>query len=191
MCKRFTLRVVLMTSCLSGIVLAGGGGPNPVLTGTVNIVLANANGIVVLTDSNQTWRAPNGEPFTAPRPGQKLFRIDDKTVCTIAGFGAASLPGFPEFTSSAAGVLDTYVEELRSKGGSHSFHEILTSLEFLFDFQLSGIGNLQHLNPSDLENYGFELTLAGYDTDGTAKIGKVVLSTSFSLTAFSRRCLKK
>jgi len=158
--------------------LAASDGRNPVLTGTVNIVLANENGMVVITDSNQTWHAPNGEPFTNPRPGQKLFRINDRTVCTIAGFGATSLPRFPELTSSAAGVLDTYVEELRSKGGSHSFHEILTSLEFLFDFQLSGIGNLQHLNPGDLQSYGFELILAGYDIDGNAKIGKIVLSTS-------------
>ena len=115
-----------MLCSFPGVAFAGDG-PNPVFTGTVNIVLANANGIVVLTDSNQTGYRPNGESFTTPVPGQKLFRIDDRTVCTIAGFGSTFLPTFPEFTSSAAGVLDRYAAELRSKGGRHAFHEKLTS----------------------------------------------------------------
>jgi hypothetical protein len=178
MCKRLILWNVLLFWAFSATALGAVGDSSPVLTGTVNIVLANANGVVVLTDSNQTWRAPNGEPFTSSVPGQKLFRIDDRTVCSIAGFGSAPLSRFPEFTNSAAGVLDTYVEELRRKGGMHSFREKLTSLEFLFDMQLTGIGNLQHLSSAELGSYGFELILAGYDTDGTVKIGKIVLSAS-------------
>lgn len=151
---------------------------NAPFTGTVNIVLANANGIVVLTDSNQSSRDPNGRPFTSSLPAQKLFRIDNSTVCTIAGFGSTPLPNFPEFTNSAAGVLDEYVEELRSRGGSHSFHEKLSSLYFLFQFQLEGIGNLQHLSDRQIGDYEFELILAGYDLDGTARVGKIVLSTT-------------
>ena len=178
MYKNLTLRIVLMLCGFSGTALAGGDGPNPVFTGTVNIVLANANGIVVLTDSNQTGHRPNGEPFTRPVPGQKLFRIDDRTVCTIAGFGSTSLPNFPEFTSSAAGVLDRYAVVLRSKGGTHGFHEKLTSLGFLFRFQLSGIENLQHLHPEQLGDYGFELILTGYDTDGTPKIGTIAIRST-------------
>jgi hypothetical protein len=176
--KRFTLRVVLTLWCFSSVALAGSGGSNPVLTGTVNIVLANANGIVVLTDSNQTVTLRSGEQFISRLPGQKLFRLDERTVCTIAGFGSAFLPGFPEFSSSAAGVLDSYVEELRSRGGTHSFREKLTTLKFLFIKQLSGIGNLQHLDEAQLGYYEFELILAGYDLDGTARLGKIVLSTS-------------
>jgi hypothetical protein len=175
MCRKFTFRIVLMLCGFSGVAFAGGDGPNPVFTGTVNIVLANANGIVAITDSNQTWHSSSGEPFTSQQPGQKLFRIDDRTVCTIAGFGSTPLPNFPEFANSAAGVLDRYATKLRSNGGVHSFREKLTSLRALFEFQLAGIGNLQHLHAEDLRNYDFELILAGYDTDGTAKIGKIVL----------------
>jgi hypothetical protein len=178
--KRFISLIVLTIWCLCSAALAAGGGPNPVLTGTVNIVLANPNGIVVLTDSNQSGKLPSGEPFTSPQPGQKLFRIDDETVCTIAGFGSTTLPNFPAFTSSAAGILDRYVATLRSKGGAHSFHEKLTSLYFLIQFQLDGIGNLQHLDQTQAGDYGFELILAGYDLDGTAKIGKIVLGGSTS-----------
>src|ERR1017187_8634450 len=153
--RQFTLRIALALWCLSTVASGDATAPNPVLTGTVNIVLANANGIVVLTDSDQTRWLPTGEPITNPQPGQKLFRIDDKTVCTIAGFGSVPLPGFPEFTNSAAGVLDSYSAELRSKVGRHSFHEKLTSLRFLFDMTLSGIGNLQHLNQAQVGDYEF------------------------------------
>jgi hypothetical protein len=174
-----------MLCVLSGIAYAAAEYPKtPVFTGTVNIVLANSNGIVVITDSNQTWLGTNGEPFTYTLPGQKLFRIDDTTVCTIAGFGSAPLPDFPEFDSSAAGVLDRYAIELRTKGGMHSFHEKLTSLRFLFDFQLTGIGNMRP-PPKQIGEYRFELILAGYDTDGTARIGKIVLGTRLQNGMFS------
>jgi hypothetical protein len=177
------LRIVFYS--FSAIALAASDGNNPVLTGTVNIVLANANGIVVITDSNQTRRDPRWGKFTDPHPGQKLFRIDDKTVCTIAGFGSTSLPRFSEITSSAAGVLDTYAEQLRGNGATHSFHEKLTSLEFLFDLLLTGVSNLQHPDPAEVADYGFELILAGYDSDGAVKIGKFVLSTHLSNGFFS------
>ena len=192
MYKRSTLRAILTFWLFSSTALAGNRGPNPLLTGTVNIVLANANGIVVLTDSNQTGKLPStGEPFTSPLPGQKLFRLDERTVCTIAGFGAKPLPGFPEFTSSAAGVLDTYVEQLQSHGGTHSFREKFTTLEFLFELQLTGIGNLQHLDKEQAGDYRFELILAGYDTDGTAKIGKFAFDTSLSTDGVFRPVLKQ
>jgi hypothetical protein len=189
MYKLFTLRIVLMLWGFSATLNASDH-INPVLTGTVNIVLANGNGIVVLTDSNQTetvrFSSESIMQRTSPLPGQKLFRIDDRTVCTVAGFGSVSLsPLFSGFTSSTAGILDTYVEELHRKGGTHSFHEKLTTLRFLFDFRLSGIGNLQKLDTTQLGDYGFELILAGYDSDGTAKIGKLILSTQLLNGIFS------
>ena len=105
MYKRSILLVVLTLWLFSRIALASAD-PNPVLTGTVNIVLANANGIVALTDSNQTGKSPStGEPFTSPLPGQKLFRLDDRTVCTIAGFGSLPFPDYPELNTSADGGI--------------------------------------------------------------------------------------
>ena len=76
--------------------------------------------------------------------------------------------------------MDAYVEELKRKGGTHSFHEKLRSLAFVFDSLLTSVGNLQHLDPATAEGYGFELILAGYDTDGTPKIAKFVISTHLS-----------
>ena len=46
--------------------------------GTINIVLANEKGIVVLTDSMITL----GDGHQSPDPAQKLFKLDDRTVCT-------------------------------------------------------------------------------------------------------------
>jgi hypothetical protein len=181
--KRSTLHVVLAL-CLLSRTLFADDATSPVLTGTVNIVLANANGIVVLTDSNQTGRLPDGTLFTSPLPARKLFRIDDRTVCTIAGFGSRPFPGYQvhgyEFIGSAGGVLERYSADLRSLGGVHTFHEKLTTLRFQFDMLLFNLGNLQHLGPGQVEDYGFTLILAGYDSDGTAKIGKLVFTPSLS-----------
>jgi|ERR1700733_233567 len=48
--------------------------------GTINIILANRNGLVALTDSRLS---SNGQPVLR---GQKLFKVDDHTVCAVAGF---------------------------------------------------------------------------------------------------------
>src|ERR1700735_4007457 len=49
--------------------------------GTINVVLANQNGIIALTDSMVTAGRKQ-----LREPAQKLFKLDDRTVCTIAGF---------------------------------------------------------------------------------------------------------
>lgn len=59
------------------------------LHGTVNIILANSQGIVVETDSQLS--DTNGQPVGL---GQKLFRVDDHTVCTIADFYSDPGPRF-------------------------------------------------------------------------------------------------
>ncbi len=171
----------------SGTAIASpAGDQRPVLTGTVNIVLGNAQGIVVLTDSKQTMLNANGEKSESPTPAQKLFRLDDQTVCTIAGFGSVPLPNFPEFINSAAGIVDRYVSELHKVPGSHSFREKLTGLAFLVEMYLAGIENLQTLTPQEANNrYGFELILVGYDVDGTPKINKVIVKSDVSASGIS------
>src|SRR5947209_12189144 len=61
--------------------------------GTINVVVANDNGLIVLTDSMLTEfrRGLNGilTQGQLKDPAQKLFRIDDKTVCAFAGFASA------------------------------------------------------------------------------------------------------
>jgi hypothetical protein len=50
------------------------------LHGTVNIILANKNGLIAVTDSRLS--SPQG---LAMGSAQKLFKLDSKTICTIAG----------------------------------------------------------------------------------------------------------
>jgi hypothetical protein len=46
---------------------------------TINVALGNENGMVVLTDSMLTAGARQ-----RPDPGQKLFKSDDRTACSLA-----------------------------------------------------------------------------------------------------------
>jgi len=91
--------IVLSTLCCSGpLVSQTAGGTrasSPTATrndhslikrGTVNILLANKNGLVAITDSKLVMgNDPAGY-------AQKLFRIDDHTLCTIAGWYSWSGP---------------------------------------------------------------------------------------------------
>ena len=78
--------------------------PGNISRGTVNIALSNANGIVLLTDSVQTV----GDHFKQPVP--KLFRIDDKTVCSIAGFASETGWIRSEMNTDVAGIIADFRE---------------------------------------------------------------------------------
>ena len=65
-------------------------GQGIVIRGTLNAALANTNGIVVVTDSIQTSGS-----HQLTDPGKKLFKVDQDTVCTIAGFGSEKLSCSP------------------------------------------------------------------------------------------------
>lgn len=105
---------------------------------------------------------------------QKLFQIDDKTVCTIAGFGGIPLPKFPEFTNTAAGILDEFVEQERDN--PETFDQKLHALGWLFAFYLQGIANMT-VERIPAEKFASWFILAGYDNDGTARMAKVRLDT--------------
>jgi hypothetical protein len=178
---RLIILLAIVLGCLGGGATAEGPeNEHPVFRGTVNIVLGNANGIVALTDSNQTMERDGR--YAGTQQGQKLFRLDDRTVCTIAGFASTSIPSFPEFIDSSAQILDIYEEkehEAELRGQTElTFHEKLIGLTFLFRRSLFAIGNLQNATPQEAGKYKFELILAGYDTDGTLKVGKIVLGAS-------------
>jgi len=101
--------------------------------GTLNVVLGNREGVVAMTDSMQTVVSATGQTAQLREPGKKLFQLDAYTVCTIAGFGSASLPSAPEFNASAAGIIERYAEELtRQPFRRASFREKLSALSFLF-----------------------------------------------------------
>lgn len=139
------------------------------------MVLANGNGIVALTDSQQTEVTPAGlRPH--PVPGQKLFRLDDRTVCTIAGFASAPLPTLPQFTDSAAGAIRDYAREVSANRGLPFAHK-LRALSGVLDFFLTEITNVRDVAPEP-GLYHLALIMAGYDLDGTPKLGRVTLGVT-------------
>ena len=144
--------------------------PSSPVRGTINVVLANKNGIVAVTDSMQSYRDPvSGTWKQLPEPGRKLFNLDVKTVCTIAGFGSVSVPALPEITSSSIGILQLYKEN--SQDTVQTFNTNFANLGYLFRLHLETIADVLSTYPPD----GFQLLMAGFDTDGTPKIGKLVL----------------
>jgi 20S proteasome alpha/beta subunit len=149
----------------------------PVLRGTINVVAANDQGIVVLTDSmlTETWRSPNGVVTSRQRaePGQKLFQIDDKTVVAFAGFASAATSPVPDFLNNVAAIMGRYEDRMR-RIGPISVADKLELLDEIFSHYLKGVANIRDLASSE-DDYYFELLIAGYDPDGTPEVGSLVL----------------
>ncbi len=140
--------------------------------GTIDVVLANETGFVVLTDSMITEGSRQ-----IPNPGQKLFKLDDRTVCTMAGFAYAGAP-VPELYTSTSAIIS----EFRKQLATHpvlSMEAKLQALAFLFNSHLSTIATVRDSGgmATPIGSYAFELIIAGYDADDIPKIGKVELRT--------------
>jgi len=159
-----------------------------IIRGTINIAFANASGIVVLTDSMQTYRDQTGE-HQLKEPGQKLFRLDDRTVCTIAGFGSQSFPTAPTFNTDMAGILATFKDQL-SQHPVPQFAAKLEALAYIVGFYLSAAADINDFVPAQDrsgQQYTLELILAGYDADGAPKLGTVVMTEAVEVAAAGDR----
>jgi hypothetical protein len=141
--------------------------------GTVNILLANSNGLVAVTDSMLTVSGR----FAEHNPtGTKLFKLDDRTVCTMAG--EYRTPG-PNSRSSlellVPQVMNDFATELRTKRNSNlAFERKAQRLSALFERRMTI--NLQFLataNEDISKIQDLYLTIAGYDIDGQLKIAEI------------------
>jgi hypothetical protein len=144
--------------------------------GTVNIALANANGIILLTDSVGSHREANAwHPL--PQPAQKLFRLDDKTVCSIAGFASETGWVPPQLNTEVAGIIAVFQDQL-SKKPVAELEVKLKAIGFLVGFYIDLVANRREVTfgagtPID---YIFQVIVAGYDADGKPKLEKLVLA---------------
>jgi 20S proteasome alpha/beta subunit len=154
---------------------------NSVVHGTINVALGNENGLVVLTDSMVSM---GGVP-RPDIPSQKPFKLDDRTVCAIAGFASAAAvsatgispqASLPDLNSSASAIIHEFVRQSAMQP-PQSIAERLRALAFLMSAHLSAIANVRDAlgNPTPLDSYRFQLIVAGYDTDDNPKIGKITL----------------
>ena len=149
--------------------------------GTVNIALANANGIVLLTDSVQTVK---GNGRTQYKTAPKLFRLDDKTVCSIAGFAAETGWIPPLLNTDVAGIVSDFTDQLSQKPVPQ-LDAKLQALGYLVGFYIDLIANRREIavgtgTPAD--TYKFEVIVAGYDADGTPKIEKLTITAEIQKT---------
>jgi Proteasome subunit len=81
--------------------------------GTINLLLANKNGTVLITDS----RISNGNYQRISDHAQKLFQLDDKTVCSIANFYSDPGPDrFQQATPDRRPVLFQSIDGLIRTG---------------------------------------------------------------------------
>ena len=150
--------------------------------GTVNIALANANGLVLLTDSVQTVQKSDGPHYQ--QPVQKLFRLDDKTVCSIAGFASETGWVHPEFNTDVAGIIADFKDQLSAKPVPE-LDAKLRGIAYLVSFYIEVVANRREVavgSGTPISAYLFEVIVAGYDVDGKPKVKKLVI-TPVVLTA--------
>ncbi len=151
-----------------------------VVHGTINIALGNKNGLVVLTDSMVTSTDATGT-HQLPNPGQKLFKLDDHTVCSVAGFASASAGStrvtLSDLNTSTSAIIHEYVRQSAAQP-RQSIAEKLRALASLFRMHLGMIANVRDAagNSTPIDRYRFQLIVAGYDIDDKPKIGRIVLS---------------
>jgi len=103
---------------------------NRSLHGTVNIILANRNGIVAVTDSrlSSTASKPNQPHYV----GQKLFKLDEHTICTIAGsysFQGVTLSG----NESVGAVIASQIISRFSSNPRFASEPLLAKAQILSD----------------------------------------------------------
>jgi len=151
-----------------------------VVHGTINIALGNKNGLVVLTDSMVTSTDATGAHHQLPTPGQKLFKLDDRTICSVAGFAAAPAVSTrftaSDLNTSTSAIIHEYVRQSAPQS-RQSIAEKLRALAFLFEMHLAMIANVRDAagSPTPIDAYRFQFIVAGYDIDDKPKIGRIAL----------------
>ncbi len=131
--------------------------------GTINVVLANRNGAVVVTDS----RLSNSSGIAGS--GQKLFVLDDRTACAIAGFydnpGAqlydpTAKAKLEPLDVSVPGVMLNFTNAGKTSGDKSVSSHLKEIVEiYLFALQLSANLNWNPAYPAPSEAI---LTVVGY-----------------------------
>jgi 20S proteasome alpha/beta subunit len=148
--------------------------------GTVNIAISDANGLVLLTDSAESHQDADGWHHTWPV--QKLFRLDDRMVCSIAGFGAEKGWPEPKMNTYVSGIIAEVRDQLAQKP-VEEFDAKLSAVGFLVANYLDILANRQEVmskpgGPINPDNYRFEVIGAGYDRDGTLRLKKLIVALS-------------
>ncbi|MFI5087844.1 MAG: hypothetical protein ACHP7I_05570 [Terriglobales bacterium] len=160
------------------VLLSAGNGPasnrrpNGELQGTINVVLSNTNGAVVLTDSRLSSKQPDGSITPMPSiVAQKLFQLDEYSVCALADLVTKTVPEANGLGISSPAIINGLARELNEKKVHLSVAQKLGALELAFTRRIEVISTIEHVPVR------VELIVAGYDADGILRIGGYVLRT--------------
>jgi hypothetical protein len=152
--------------------------------GTINILLANSNGMVLVTDS----RASN-HGRVVNDASHKMFQIDSVTVCSIAGFGTDQGPQ-GRTAETAGGEITSLIEGLQKQGSVLSFRDKVTVFTGALGARLVGLETeyeyAEKSNPPHEPTQLFML-FAGFDSDAGAQIAKATISLTSTELVNSHR----
>jgi hypothetical protein len=152
--------------------------------GTVNILLANDNGLVAVVDSMLTYKLPDGDAGHS-KDATKIFKIDDRTICTMAGLyafpGALDLRAFvATFPSIVSHYTTTAASASREQPLSFYAKVELLQRVFMDELRTSLEAFLAYNPPFDITNdHVIVLSLAGYDLDGRLRLTEFALKPVF------------
>jgi hypothetical protein len=159
--------------------------------GTLITAMGNKQGIVVMTDSRASVPDATGHFIPDPRhPLQKLIKYDKQMVCAAAGLWRMparkkSEPQkkiLPGLDIQALGIVQTYRDLILASGVHQSMSETLAGLSAAirgrFDIQADLNDYLGHSSEEITNIYRLQLILAGIDTDGEPKIGRIEIGVS-------------
>lgn len=147
--------------------------PGSAFHGTVNILLANGNGAVLVTDSRLSNQGiPQGE---AP----KLFQLDDHTLCSVANFYSFPGPSMNKWTFPAnlsIGNVLSVIQRHRLESDSLPLEKKIDSLGRTIAVTLDLVWQLSQREKLDIPPQQSELLFASYE-QGHLRIARLVITS--------------
>jgi hypothetical protein len=145
----------------------------PATHGTVNVILANGGSLVMVTDSMLST-GPLREPT-----GVKLYKIDDRTICSMAGLYKQPGPDVHGgFNALIPNTIATFVAR-NKKGIATPFKDKVEEVSEVVQLELTA--HLQAVVAADRRfniadpSYRLYLTMAGYDVDDAIRVADITL----------------
>jgi hypothetical protein len=139
--------------------------------GTVNVFLANKNGLVAVTDSMLS----SNQGIVGY--SQKLFKVDDRTICSIAGWysdpgpairpDVASAPSYPAYLAVPQIMQGTISRVGDASGNLERKMRLLAGAFKISLLVVSYIDEIDGVTPTASTS---QITVAGFDEKGTLEI---------------------
>jgi hypothetical protein len=141
--------------------------------GTLIGAYGNKNGIAVVTDSMVSTFGPDGQLHPNPLdPAQKLLKLDDSTVCAVAGYGRIGVVAAPTLTGDMLAI----VRHLFDSSGSTPLSKNLDNVAAGISFYFETVARIDVATHQPLNLFNLELLLAGYEPQNRQpEIGSVVI----------------